>query len=37
MVKNNETKYYAKQNVLADAIHDSIIEYLKTKDHFYSR
>ena len=37
MVKSNETRDYAKQNVLADAIHDSIVEYLKTKEHSISR
>ena len=37
MVKNNEAKDYAKQNALADAIHDSIVEYLKAKEHFFSR
>jgi hypothetical protein len=37
MVNNNGLKDYAKQNDVADALHKSIVEYLKTKEQFGSR
>jgi hypothetical protein len=37
MAKKNKIINYAEQNVAADNLHETIAEYLKTKEHYNSR